>query len=125
MLENGGDDRRIVGEPGSGNRIRDDINSLAQVKKSECGLGDCHERYRSIETRVKIFNDLSKKFDLVRQIRELGHLRYSPPDFRQPPNQFVKVRRCNPAGAISDKFLQIDVHFQPHGGYTYCQWKAK
>jgi hypothetical protein len=61
---------------------------------------------------------------LIRQIRKLGHLGYSQPDFGQPPNQPVKMSGGNPAGAVCNKFLEINIHQQRNEQYTDRGWES-
>src|ERR1700722_2472016 len=105
ILEHRGNDCRIIDETGSRNRVRDDVCRFAQVKERESGLRNRGKRNRSIQTSLKIFDDLREKLDLVRKIREFRNLSDSQSDVGQQANQLVQMSWCDPAGAVGNDGL--------------------
>ena len=111
-LEDSGDNRGVIDKTGLGNRVRYNVGHFSQVEERKRGLGNCRERNGSIETGMKIFNDLSKEFDLIRKIRELRYLSDRQPDIGQQANQLIQMGRRDPAGAVGDETLQFVIHSQ-------------
>ena len=111
-LEDSGDNRGVIDKTGPWNRVRDDVGYFPQVEKRECRLSNRGKRNRSIQTGMKIFNDLCQELDLILKIRELRYLGDRQSDIGQQADQLIEMGRRYPAGPVGDETLQFVIHLR-------------
>ena len=100
VLEDGSNDRGVVGVTGARARVEKNVGGFAQVKERECGLGYGSERDRPIQTGMEIFDDLCQEFHLVGETRELSNLVHREPNLRKHADELIQMRGRDPARTV-------------------------